>query len=237
MDYRIKRTDRYAVAKGSLKESYLLDCVRKGLGSNIEEALSSEEYLGQMKDLFGNDISFAKMVFSFIWPKIIYVAVEGGLSELSASRGYDKYYQNLQHAPTVHALLEMNKRIFVEFADKVVLTSADTHFSSLVRKIQRYISSHIYEKLTVNHIAQKLHYSRSHLSHTYKHETGETILDGIRYRRILEAKRLIQYSSLSLTDIGSKLDFCSQSHFINVFRKETGMTPRQYGNLYQENQD
>ncbi|MDR1636781.1 MAG: AraC family transcriptional regulator [Treponema sp.] len=237
MDNRIKLTDHYATAEGFLKESYLLDCVQRGLRSNIEAVLSSEEYLCQMKELFGNDISFAKMVFSFIWPKIIYAAVEGGLSEASASKGYDKYYYNLQHAPSVRVLLEMNRRIFTEFADKVASAGADAHLSILVCKIHRYISTNIYEKLTVNHIAQKLHLSRSHLSHVYKHETGETITDGIRHRKILEAKRLIQYSSLSLTDIGSKLGFCSQSHFIDVFRKESGMTPCQYRNLYQEKPD
>ena len=84
-----------------------------------------------------------------------------------------------------------------------------------------YIRDHVYEKLTVNHIAQELHFSRSYLCHIYKLETGQTLSDRIRHEKISEAKFLLQYSSFSLTDIAHKLGFCSQSHFTYVFRKET----------------
>ena len=224
METRIKVTDRYAAVKGFTEESYLLDCVRKGNRSDIEAVFSKED-VSQMEEMFGNDISFAKMVFSFIWSKIVYVVVENGLLDPFVSgEVYVKYYHNLQHAPSVHAILELNRRIFIDFADKVTLAGADIHLSPLVRKIHRYITAHIYEKLTVDHIAQKLHFSRSHLSHVYKRETGETITAGIKHRKIIEAKRLIQYSSLSLTGIGSRLGFCSQSHFIDVFQKQLART-------------
>ncbi|MDR2784673.1 MAG: hypothetical protein LBB83_02040, partial [Treponema sp.] len=167
MGKRIKLTDRYAVDKGSLEESYLLDCVRRGRCSDIEAVLSSVKYLDQMEKLFGNDLSFAKMVFSFIWSKIVYVAVESGLPA-STSGEYVKYYDNLQNAKSVRTLLEMNKQIFIEFADKVALAGSDARLSPIVCKIHRFISDHIYEKLSVAYIAQKLRYSRSHLSHVYK---------------------------------------------------------------------
>jgi YesN/AraC family two-component response regulator len=176
------------------------------------------------------------MVFSYLWPKVVYVAVEGGLPE-TVSWEYGKYYDNLQRSQSVRALLEMNRRLFIEFADKVALTGADAHLSPLVRKVNRYITNHIYEKLTISYIAQKFHFSRSYLSHVYKHETGETITGRIQYSKSLEAKRLLQYSPLSLTDIGFELGFCSQSHFSDVFRKETGMTPHCYRRLYQKNSE
>jgi AraC-like DNA-binding protein len=68
----------------------------------------------------------------------------------------------------------------------------------------------------------------------YKNETKETIRGRIQHSKILEAKRLLQYSPFSLNDIRHKLGFCSQSHFAGVFRKETGMTPHQYRDIYQE---
>jgi YesN/AraC family two-component response regulator len=234
MGNRIRLTDRYAVDKGAVEELYLLDCVRKGLRGNIEAVFSSGKYLDQMEKLFGNDLSFARMVFSFIWSKIVYVAVEGGLPA-STSGEYAKYYDKLQNAKSVSTLLEMNKQIFIEFADKVALASADARLSPIVWKIHRFISDHIYEKLSVGYIAQKLRYSRSHLSHVYKNETKETIRSRIQHSKIIEAKRLLQYSSFSLNDIRHKLGFCSQSHFTGVFRKETGMTPHQYRDIYQEN--
>jgi AraC-like DNA-binding protein len=230
-----KRVERYAAEKGFAEQSYLLDCVRKGLSGKIEALLSSKEYVDQMEKMFGNDLPFAKRSFAFIWPKVVYVASENGFSELSVPDSYEKYYQNLQRSTSLRSILELNKRFFVEYAEKVAFSVAESRLSPLVRRIHRYIDSHINDKITVSHIAQKLGFSRSHLAHVYKLETEKTITEEIHHRKILEAKRLIQYTSLSLTDIGSRLGFCSQSHFINVFRKETGITPLHYAGTCQEN--
>jgi AraC-like DNA-binding protein len=213
-------------------ESYLLDCVRNGLRCNIEKALDSQEYLDEMEELLEDDLPFARMVFSFIWSKVVYVAVEGG-APASISEEYVRYYERLQHSHSVSSVLEMHRRILTEFADKVALSKAS--FSPLVRKVNRYIVSHPYQKLTVNLLAQKLHYSRSYLSREYRKETGETITVKIQHAKILEAKRFLLYSSQSVLDIGTHLNFCSQSHFSDIFRKETGMTPNQYRVMYQEN--
>ena len=43
---------------------------------------------------------------------------------------------------------------------------------------------------------------------------------------------MLRYSDYSYSDIGNILAFCSQSHFISVFRKATGLTPRQYRARY-----
>jgi AraC-like DNA-binding protein len=212
-------------------ELYLLDCVRNGLRRNIEKALDSQEYLDEMESLLEDDLPFARMVFSFIWSKVVYVAVEGG-APASVSEEYVRYYERLQHSQSVSSVLELHRRILTEFADKVALSKAN--FSPLVHKVNRYITSHPYQKLTVNLLAQKLHYSRSHLSREYKKETGETITEKIQHAKILEAKRFLLYSSQSVLDIGTNLNFCSHSHFSGIFRKETGMTPSLYRAMYQE---
>jgi AraC-like DNA-binding protein len=227
---RKKFSEQFA-AERSVQESYLLDCVRMGLPGNIDAALSSKEYLEQMEAILGNDIAFARNVFTSIWPMVVYVAVEGGLSELSAVREYVKYDTNLQHAKSVRSLLEINRRIYTNLADQVAVAGTGgggVHLSPMVRKIHGYITDHIYKKLTVSQIASELCFSRSHLSHIYKTETGKTIIDQIQRRKILEAKRLLLYSALSISDIGYKLSFSSQSHFTGNFKKETGMTPHQY---------
>jgi AraC-like DNA-binding protein len=132
-------------------------------------------------------------------------------------------------------MLELHRRIFIDFADKVALAKANP--SPLVRKVNRYITGHLYQRLTVGFLAQKLRYSRSHLSHEYKKQTGETILTKIQHEKILEAKRLLLYSSQSLIDIVDRLGFCSQSHFAGIFRKETGMTPRRYRERHRNEPD
>ena len=236
MNYCMELADGYAYDKGFAQKTYLLECIRMGRYNEIDEELSSPELLEQMEKIFGNDISFASMVFQFIWPQAQHAAVEGGLPEMVASGIYNKYFYDLQHVKSVCVLIEMNKRIFIEYANKVASFGTDAHLSPVVRMCHMYINTHINEKLTINHIAQDLHYSRSYLAHVYKRETGETISDRIQNRKIAEAMILLRYSSLSLIDIGYKLGFCSQSHFSEIFRKVTGMTPNRYSSIYREEQ-
>ena len=50
----------------------------------------------------------------------------------------------------------------------------------------------------------------------------------IQKEKIARAKNLLVYSDRSILEISEYLCFNSQSHFGKVFKKETGMTPRQY---------
>ncbi|NJL20869.1 MAG: helix-turn-helix transcriptional regulator [Leptolyngbyaceae cyanobacterium SM1_3_5] len=46
--------------------------------------------------------------------------------------------------------------------------------------------------------------------------------------RIERAKRLLDTSSLSLTEIAMECGFANQSHFTKYFHKYTGQTPKTY---------
>lgn len=45
---------------------------------------------------------------------------------------------------------------------------------------------------------------------------------------MLEAKRLLAYSSLSIKEIGFELGFGEPTNFNKYFRKHTGMAPMQF---------
>ncbi len=43
---------------------------------------------------------------------------------------------------------------------------------------------------------------------------------------------MLKYSDYTYAEISSFLNFSSQSHFIRVFKKQKGITPRQYREKY-----
>ena len=47
-------------------------------------------------------------------------------------------------------------------------------------------------------------------------------------RRVETARNMLLHSDYSYAQIAVSLGFSSQSHFIRVFREQTGMTPAQY---------
>ena len=90
-----------------------------------------------------------------------------------------------------------------------------------------YIREHIYEKLTVDGIADALHFDKSYLSHRFHEETGVTILAFIHREKIEEAKLLLR-SHIPISDISEELGFSLQSHFTAVFKRFTGITPHKF---------
>ena len=221
-----------ALAKGNGMLTFLLDSVRLGNRSDIEAIYSDPRYTDVSHVVIGNRLSFAHMVFQYLSPQVVLAAVNGGMSWVAASDKYQYYINKAQQAGSVSVLLDLNKQMFLDFADSVAHTNHQ--FLSLVRQCRSYISEHIYEPLSVRQIAEALNISTSYLSHLYKRETGETITDFIRYKKISEAKLLLQYSELTLTDIGEQLGFCSQSHFTDIFHKETGLTPSKFRHIYRQ---
>ena len=95
-----------------------------------------------------------------------------------------------------------------------------------------YIYDHLYEQIRLSDLAAQVGLNESYLSVLFKKETGVSISDYVRQRRVEAAEGMLRYSDYSCSDIGNFLAFCSQSHFISVFRKATGLTPRQYRARY-----
>lgn len=223
------RTDSYAQSKGFALKVYLLDCIRRGQWNNIKAVIAAPSFIREMEQIFGDDLALAHMSYTFVWSQAHRAAVEGGLSEESASRIYNKCFMKAHRITTIHEFIELNEQAFKEFAEGVATAAQeDTSLAPLVRQCVLYIREHIYEPLTVRQISEAMHFSKSHLAHVFKSETGDTLIDVIQQEKISEARRLIEFAPLSLTEIGQRLGFCSQSHFTRVFHQITGITPSQY---------
>lgn len=55
-------------------------------------------------------------------------------------------------------------------------------------------------------------------------------------QRLAACKELLISSNLSVAQVASSAGFSSQSYFSQIFRKKTGMTPRQYRSRYSKKQ-
>ena len=79
--------------------------------------------------------------------------------------------------------------------------------------------------LTVQEYADLLHVSRSHLNEELRRQSGRSASEIIHERILLEAKRLLVHSSLTVSEIAYRLRFQDPSYFGRFFRKSTGQTP------------
>ena len=102
-----------------------------------------------------------------------------------------------------------------------------TESSDLQDEIVCFLSSKIYDTLSLDELCAKLHYGKTRLCSFFKQKTGTTIYKTYLKLKIDEAKKLIRRGN-SFTDIANRLYFDSVSHFSLVFKQYTGMSPREY---------
>lgn len=81
---------------------------------------------------------------------------------------------------------------------------------------------------TVNEYAALLNVSPRTLSKYVNQSTHHTPLQMINDRIALEAKRLIQHSTLSIKEIGYDLGFEDPSYFVKFFKRMTGSMPNEF---------
>ncbi len=101
--------------------------------------------------------------------------------------------------------------------------------SKKVFAIIQYIESN-YDRsdLTAASLCEKFMISPSHLSRTFKQNTGTGVLEYINLQRIEAAKSLLSNTELSIDQIARKTGFVHRGTFINAFKRIEHITPGKY---------
>jgi AraC family transcriptional regulator, transcriptional activator of pobA len=90
------------------------------------------------------------------------------------------------------------------------------------------IEAHYTSELAVGEYAKLLGRSERQVNELARKFSGKTVAELVDARRILEAKRLLKYSDLSLKEVAFAIGFLDHSYFTKVFKKHVGQTPSDY---------
>jgi AraC-like DNA-binding protein len=97
-------------------------------------------------------------------------------------------------------------------------------------KIMKWIDAHYAEEASLEQLAEELHLSKFYVSRVFRQETGSSITDYLTARRIKQACRLLQTTTLPVEQIGIQVGLPDGSYFIQLFKKVVGTTPLKYRN-------
>jgi len=100
--------------------------------------------------------------------------------------------------------------------------------NSFIADITGYIRGHDGMQISINELAAKLSYTRSHLSKEFKKQTGECLKSYIDRIRLDKAREMLSYSDFSISDISFQLGFKDIFSFSRFFKHRTGTSPRKY---------
>jgi len=98
----------------------------------------------------------------------------------------------------------------------------------LVRQFHVAVETRVTQGRSLNEYAKALGVTANHLSDVIKEQTGHSPGAVIRRRKLLEAKRLLSHSDMSISEIGYALAFEDPSYFGRFFRRQEGQTPAQF---------
>lgn len=98
----------------------------------------------------------------------------------------------------------------------------------VVKRFFQLVEENYQFNLPVNEYAGKLAITPNHLTQTVNQLTGKTSSQIIKSKQVLEIKRLLVHTNLSITEIATRLNFPDQSYFTKFFKRETGISPLQY---------
>jgi AraC-like DNA-binding protein len=91
-----------------------------------------------------------------------------------------------------------------------------------------YAKERLHESLTVGELAAVAYMSEPTFYRYFRNEFGQTPLAFLTEQRVRRARRLLADPHRTVSDVALAVGFSSPSHFIRVFQRHEGQTPKQY---------
>lgn len=131
------------------------------------------------------------------------------------------YHKVLQRAD---ANKEHRAGVFWEIAE------AGDGFSDvdIVHRAKAYIARNLSRNITRADVAEEVHLNEEYFSRLFSRQTGFTFKDYLLSEKMKAARKLLITSALPVSIVASKVGYDNFSHFSQIFKKYTGVSPQEY---------
>ena len=139
-----------------------------------------------------------------------------------------KYYEIIMQSD----LLRLLANVAREFEEQEDTKNRElfSKYREAVSAAIRYIDENYNRNIYLDDVCKIAMMSQAYFSYLFKQITGNTFVEYVNSLRIGKAMEMLKGSSISITDICFTTGFNDAAYFNKVFRKETGLSPRQYRN-------
>jgi AraC family transcriptional regulator, arabinose operon regulatory protein len=90
------------------------------------------------------------------------------------------------------------------------------------------LAQRMQETVRVEELARSVGLSASRLSHLFKENTGESIVEALNRMRIKQAALLLAHTNRNAAEAAHDVGFQNYNHFTRQFRKYIGLTPSEF---------
>ncbi|OOV88183.1 4-hydroxyphenylacetate catabolism regulatory protein HpaA [Oceanospirillum linum] len=125
----------------------------------------------------------------------------------------------------VRLLLLQIMRLAPENSETQMVASEELR---LFRRFSELLEQQFRNRWSLSQYCSTIGVSESRLNHICQRVANCPPKKLIHERVLQESKRMLRYSNLSINDIGFELGFTDPSYFSRFFRKQTGLTPKDF---------
>jgi AraC-like DNA-binding protein len=208
-------------------EEVMLSHVEHGRTADIE-AMFRGAAAGRAGTMASDTLRQQKNLLICTATLVTRAAIRGGLNREQAFALSDLYIQKAELMTDPLSLTRLNAQMVLDFTRRVEAEQTGIHHSKLVRKVRDYVLSHLSQPITTAELSKAAGMNRTYLCKLLSSETGLTVNQYVMHLKMAEAKRLMDLTPKTISEIADYLGFSSQSYFQKVFKKQTGLTPLAY---------
>lgn len=153
--------------------------------------------------------------------------IDGGV-EAEKSLAIEAYYkERIESSRAIKDLVDLLEQMVIKYTNTILHLSNINHVS-VIKNASKYVHMHLSEPIRLNDVANFVNLSPNYFSSLFKREMNLSFADYVNQTRIKESQYLLETTEYSILDIAISVGYNNQNYFTTIFRKFTGITPKQY---------
>lgn len=110
-----------------------------------------------------------------------------------------------------------------------IFASREKFERQLAAEIRAYLEAHLYDAVDMQALCNHFHYGKSRLSEVFRNVYGDSVMHWYLARKIEAAQQAI-LNRENVAGVSARLQFDSPQYFSRIFKRYTGMCPRDFRN-------
>jgi YesN/AraC family two-component response regulator len=156
-----------------------------------------------------------------------FVAINEGLDYATMMKEADELIHRVETSESTYTCIQILKETALRIT-YLIYEFKRARYSKYTKYVLKKIKTDFNQNLTLAGLALELNISSSHLSRILSSETKQSFHDLLNSERIERAKDFLRQPQNNVAATAQLCGFLYQNHFTQVFKKHTGMTPKEY---------
>ena len=154
-------------------------------------------------------------------------AEQGGVHPMYLDKVSSAFALEIEQMTSPSGIKELISEMFTSYC-RLVKKHSIKNYSPIVQKVIVTIDADLSADLSLSTLAEKQNVSAGYLCTLFKRETGKTLIEYIREKRISHACHLLATTHLQVQTVALNCGIVDVQYFSKTFKKIVGKTPKEF---------